>query len=44
MLKKIGVSQIQITLDETKETHNKVKFLPSGDSYTIRDANKFNQK
>lgn len=31
VLKKIGVSSVQITLDGMKETHNKVKHLPGGE-------------
>lgn len=30
-LKKIGVAQVQITLDGLKETHNRIKYLSSGD-------------
>lgn len=32
VLKKAGVSQAQITLDGMQETHNKVKYLPSGEN------------
>lgn len=31
VLKKVGITQAQITLDGMKETHNKVKHLPSGE-------------
>lgn len=31
ILKAVGVTQVQITLDGIKETHNKVKHLPSGE-------------
>jgi len=31
VIKKIGVSSVQITLDGMKETHNKVKHLPTGE-------------
>ena len=31
ILQKIGVKQVQITLDGLKETHNRIKYLSSGD-------------
>lgn len=31
VIKKLGVSQMQITLDGLKETHNKIKYLASGE-------------
>lgn len=31
VMKKVGITQAQITLDGMKETHNKVKHLPSGE-------------
>lgn len=31
VMKKAGISRVQITLDGMKETHNRVKYLPSGE-------------
>lgn len=31
VMKKIGISNVQITLDGLKDTHNKIKYLPSGE-------------
>lgn len=31
VMQKVGISSVQITLDGMKETHNKVKHLPSGE-------------
>lgn len=31
VMKKVGISSAQITIDGMKETHNKVKYLPSGE-------------
>lgn len=31
VMKKVGITSVQITLDGMKETHNKVKHLPSGE-------------
>lgn len=31
IIKKVGITSVQITLDGMKETHNKVKHLPSGE-------------